>query len=117
MRPGTVQDKGTVRQRREVGLVEPLTPRLGVDPLAVQPLVDRVRPGAVAGMKIVPKCHKVAVVLATAKCAGAMAGRESGRLVEEEQLGEPARLQQPLPAPAAELEPAGDPAPGAVAGG
>ena len=39
-----------------------------------------------------------------------MAGGERRRLVEEEQLREPARLQQPRPLPAPELEPAGDPA-------
>jgi hypothetical protein len=39
-----------------------------------------------------------------------VAGRERGRLVEEEELGEASRLQQRVPAPAAELEPAGDPA-------
>ena len=39
-----------------------------------------------------------------------MPGSERGRLVEEEELGEAARLEQRLAVPAAELEPAGDPA-------
>ena len=39
-----------------------------------------------------------------------MTGRERGRLVQEEQLGEPARLQQRAALPAAELEPTRDPA-------
>ena len=39
-----------------------------------------------------------------------MAGGEGGRLVEEEELRELARLHQRPPMPAAELEPAGDPA-------
>jgi hypothetical protein len=43
-----------------------------------------------------------------------MAGRERGGLVEEEQLREPARLQQRRPVPAAELEPARDPPPPVV---
>ena len=44
-----------------------------------------------------------------------MPGRERGRLVEEEELGEPSRLHQRRAVPAAELEPAGDPALAVVA--
>ena len=54
--------------------------------------------------------HEPVVVLAPAERAGPVAGGERGRLVEEEQLREPARLQQPRPLPALELEPAADPA-------
>jgi hypothetical protein len=43
-----------------------------------------------------------------------MAGGERRRLVEEEQLGEPSRLQQRTAPPTAEAEPAGDPAPPGV---
>src|SRR5439155_794137 len=74
------------------------------EPLLVQPLVDLVR-AARSGER-----EESLVVLAPAERAGAVPGRERGRLVEEEQLGEPPRLQQRLPPPAAELEPAGDPA-------
>ena len=44
-----------------------------------------------------------------------MSGRESRRLVEEEELGELSRLHERLAVPAAELEPAGDPALAVVA--
>jgi hypothetical protein len=44
-----------------------------------------------------------------------VAGREGGRLVEEEQLREPARLHEWSAVPAAEAQPAGDPAPAVVA--
>jgi hypothetical protein len=52
----------------------------------------------------------VVVVGPAAQRARAVAGRKRRRLVEKEQLGEPARLQQALPLPATELESAGDPA-------
>jgi hypothetical protein len=43
-----------------------------------------------------------------------MARRERGRLVQEEQLGEPAGLQEWLAVPAAEPEPARDPSPACI---
>jgi hypothetical protein len=43
-----------------------------------------------------------------------MSGREGRRLVEEEELGEPARLEQRPALPPSELEPARDPAPAVV---
>ncbi len=82
----------------------------GIDPLTVQPRVDRVDPGPLRRVQLVPKCHKGAVVLTAAEGAGAMAGRERRSLVQEEQLREPPRLQEALPSPAAKLEPARDPA-------
>src|SRR5262245_26875634 len=89
----------------------PLRPRPRLDPLLVQPGVDRVRPSRIAGMKFVPKCHKLAVVLVAAEGARAVSGGERGRLVEEEQLRELAGLQERGTIPAPELEPACDPAP------
>ena len=50
------------------------------------------------------------VVLAAAERAWPVAGRERGRLVEEEQLREAAGLKERVTLPAAELESAGDPA-------
>src|SRR5204862_6188390 len=50
------------------------------------------------------------VVLAAAERARPVACGEGRRLVEKEQPGEAPGLQQRVPAPAAELEPAGDPA-------
>ena len=44
-----------------------------------------------------------------------MTGGERRRLVEEEELGEASGLQQRAALPAAELEPARDPAPSVVA--
>jgi ketosteroid isomerase-like protein len=57
----------------------------------------------------------VELVLVPAERAGAMAGGERRRLVQEEQLGEAAGLKQGPPLPATELEPAGDPALAVVA--
>ena len=62
------------------------------------------------GMELAPERAEANVVLAPAQRAGTVAGSEGGRLVEEEELREPPRLQQRLPMPAAELEPARDPA-------
>ena len=50
------------------------------------------------------------VVLPAAQRARAVPGGERRRLVEEEELGEPARLHHRPALPAPELEPAGDPA-------
>ena len=58
-----------------------------------------------------PQLVEADVVLAPALRARPVAGGERGRLVEEEQLGELPRLHQRRAVPAAELEPAGDPAP------
>src|SRR6185369_10583723 len=54
--------------------------------------------------------QEAVVVLAPAQRARAVAGRERGRLVEEEQLGEAPRLEQRSAVPAAEAQAAGDPA-------
>ncbi len=67
------------------------------------------------GVQIAPELAEAHVVGAPAECAGAVPRRERRHLVEEEQLGEQPGLQQRPALPAAELQPAGDPAPRAVA--
>jgi len=66
-------------------------------------------------MELLPECTEANVVLTTTESARPMAGGERGRLVEEEELREPAGLEEPRSPPAAKLEPAGDPAPPVVA--
>jgi hypothetical protein len=90
-----------------------LLARLG-EALLVESCVDRVCTD-VAGMELAPELAEANVVLAAAERAGPMSRREGRRLVEEEELREAAGLQQSLAAPAAELEPARDPALAAVA--
>ena len=67
------------------------------------------------GCSVAPQRDEAVVVLAPAQRARAVPGGHRGRLVEEEQLGEAARLQQRRALPAAEAQPAGDPAPAGVA--
>jgi len=102
-----------VRQRLEWGLEPPLNvPARGPrgDPLGMQPRIQRIGPSAVSEVKIVPKCDKLSVVLVAAEGAGAVTGGKCCRLVEEEQLGESARLEEALALPPPELQAAGDPA-------
>jgi hypothetical protein len=73
-------------------------------PLAVQPRVHGIR------ARLSHELEKADVVGPAAQRTRSVACSECGRLVQEEELGELARLQQPAPAPASELEPAGDPA-------
>src|SRR5829696_5731206 len=61
-------------------------------------------------MELAPELPEPDVVLTATQCARPVPGRERRRLVQEEQLGELPRLHQRLPVPAAELEPARDPA-------
>src|SRR5262249_60501871 len=70
----------------------------------VQPRVDLVR-AARAG-----QLEKPVVLLPAAESARPVPGRERRGLVEEEQLREPPRLKERMPVPAAELQPARDPA-------
>ena len=91
-----------------------LCARHGVDALTVQLRVDRVR-ADLTGMDRAPDLAEAVVVGAPAERTRAMTGGEGGRLVEEEELGEAARLEQRPALPAAELELAGDPAPAVVA--
>src|SRR5439155_20482520 len=81
----------------------------GREPIRVELGVDRVRPD-LPGVEIPPDPHQTVVVLAPAQRARAMPRGERGRLVEEEQLREAARLHEWPAMPIAELEPAGDPA-------
>src|SRR5262245_17522873 len=81
-------------------------PAAAVDALAVELLVHRVR--STRPREELAEAH---VVLPAAQGARPVARRERGRLVEEEELRELARLEQRLAVPAAELEPARDPAP------
>ncbi|MET0512129.1 MAG: hypothetical protein ABW135_10680 [Thermoleophilaceae bacterium] len=73
----------------------------------MQPRVDGVGAG-VAWVELAPDRAQALVVRAPALGAWAMAGREGGRLVEEEQLRVAAGLQQRLTAPAAKSQTAGD---------
>ena len=66
---------------------------LGLESLLVELGVDRI--GArLPGMKLAPELAEANVVLAPAERTRAMSGGESRRLVEEEELREPARLKQ-----------------------
>jgi hypothetical protein len=84
------------------------------EPLPVQARVDDVRPG-LARVPLGPEVAEAHIVLAPAERAGPVPGGEGGRLVEEEQLGEPPRLEERRAVPAAELQAARDPAPPGVA--
>ena len=79
------------------------------EPLAVQAGVDRVRTG-LPGVAVTPELSEADVVLAPAERAGPVPCGVRGCLVEEEQLGEPARLQERGAVPPAEAQPARDPA-------
>jgi hypothetical protein len=87
-----------------------MTPRHGVEALLVQLRVHRVG-SDLARMEPLPRAGECVVVLPAAERAGAVSRRERGRLVEEEQLGEPTRLHQGRPVPPAEPEAARDPSP------
>ena len=97
-----LEHERTVGKVRELGSVQPPSARR-VEPLRVEALVDLVGPRA-------DERHEAVVVLAAAERTRPVAGGERRRLVEEEQLREPAGLEQPRPLPVLELEPAGDPA-------
>ena len=80
-----------------------------VDALRVELRVDRVG-AALVRMQLEPEGGEAVVVGAPAERARAMPGRERRRLVEKEELREAPGLHQSLAVPAAELEPARDPA-------
>ena len=69
----------------------PLRPGRGIDALRVQLRVDGVGAG-LGWVELAPDRAQALVVRAPALGAWAMAGREGGRLVEEEQLRVAARL-------------------------
>jgi hypothetical protein len=80
------------------------------DTLVVELGVDRV--GArLARVEGAPDLGEAPVVGVAAERAGSVACRERSHLVEEEELRELAGLEERAALPAAELEPAGDPAP------
>ena len=106
------EDERAVRKLLERHGVQAALPVLG-KPLRVELGIDRIGP-ACAGVTVAPDGAEALVVLPAAQRAGPMPCGERRRLVEEEQLGEAAGLQQRSPQPAAELEPAGDPAPAVV---
>src|SRR4029077_6109653 len=92
-------------QRRLIVL---LRPGPEVDALGVQPGVDRI--GAQpARVQVAPELSESLVVRVPAERARTMPCGERRRLVEEEELGELAGLQQRAAMPAAELELTRDP--------
>ncbi len=104
-----MQDKRAVGKLVELGHVVELRACAGGDPFAVELRVYRVG-SDLTRMQLGPDRREAIVVLAAAERARAMSGGKRGRLVEEEQLSEAARLQERATLPAAELEPTGDPA-------
>src|SRR4051812_29125002 len=77
-------------------------------PLAMQYLVDVARENIRYAISLLPAAAKAIGVVAAAEEAWAVAGRQRGRFVEEEQFG-PAPARHHLAAPAAEFADAGDP--------
>ena len=75
----------------------------------MQSRVDRIGSGLVAWMKGAPRCCEPPIVVVPAEGAGTVAGGEGGCLIEKEQLGEPAGLEESRALPALEFEPTGDP--------
>src|SRR6266508_2023987 len=107
--PILLADHRPVGKIGELGLVQSFPP-VGIDPLPVQRPVHVVGPGRPTRVYVRPCLAKAQEVFAPALRTGPVAGSEGCGLVQEEELGEPARAHQ-LPAPALELEPAGDPPP------
>jgi len=110
LRHAIVEDERTVRQLGEWLLVQPTLARPRDEPLVVQPQVDRVR-ARVARVQFAPHGDEAVVVGPPALRARPVAGGERGRLVEEEERRVAPGLDDRVAAPAAELEPARDPAP------
>src|SRR4051812_22601193 len=75
----------------------------------MQDAVDRGGPRTLTAVRHRPGRGEAREVVAPALGAGAVAGGERGRLVEEEQLGVAAWGQDRVTAPAMELQPAGHP--------
>jgi hypothetical protein len=84
------------------------------DALEVELLVDRIGAGP-TGMELVPDVPEANIVLSATEGTRSVAGRERRGLVEEEELCEATWLEKRSPPPAAEFEPAGDPALAVVA--
>jgi len=114
MRLSLDQHEGPVWHVVQVGAVVPLPACLAVVSLPMELRVDLV--GAdLPRVEVAPQRAEPLVVPAAAECTRAMPGSERGRLVEEEELGELARLEQRMTVPAAEGQAAGDPASPVVA--
>src|SRR5580765_755241 len=109
MRLAAMKDERAVGKLLERRGVTALRARVRRETLAMQARVDGVRV-LLPGMEVCPDLDKTSVVLAAAERARPVAGRERRRLVEEEELGEAARLHQWVPVPAPERKPACDPA-------
>ena len=93
LRRTLLHDESPVRQLRVRHEMQQPAARGRVDPLGVQLRVDRVRP-VLPGVQLEPAGGEGAVILAPAESTGAVACCECSRLVEEEELGEPAGLQK-----------------------
>src|SRR5262249_50000703 len=98
----------------ELDVVQATVPRPAVQPFGVQEAVDCVGVRS-TGMQDLPQGAEPDVVPAPAERARAVAGGKRGRVVEEGELGEAARLQEGRAPPTAELEAARDPASAGVA--
>src|SRR4051812_23405625 len=90
-----------------------LRERARLDALEVELRVDPVG-SDLARVELTPPRDERLVVRSPAESARPVAGRERGHLIEEEQLREPAGLQQPLAMPASKPEATCDPAPAVV---
>src|SRR5262245_58114421 len=108
-RLATVQHEGAIREALESDTMQPPPTRARADPLDVELGVDRVRALLVA-VELTPEIAEAPVVRTAAERARTVSRRERSRLAEDEQPGEAAGLQERRAAPAAELEPARDPA-------
>ena len=108
VRRAVMEDEGAVGKLGVPGFVESVSAGRRLDPLRVEPLVDRIR--ADVAVELAPERGEARVVLTAAESAGPMARGERSRLVQEEQLGELAGLQQRGPVPATELQATRNPA-------
>jgi hypothetical protein len=103
-----LQDEGAVRQLGDRRLVKAPLIRSRIETLGVELGVDRVG-SDLARMQVAPDREQLVIVLAAALRTGAMAGGERRHLVEEEELGVAARLDERTSPSSAELEPARNP--------
>ena len=109
MRGVAVKHERPVGQAVERRRVKAMRTRVLVDTLEVQLRVDGVRSGRTR-MQLPPEREEAVVVLPPAQRARTVTGRQRGGFVEEEQLGELARLQERMAVPSTEAQPARDPA-------
>ena len=107
-RRGSMNDEGAVRHVVEQHVVMPLGARPVDQALAMEPIVYRVGTDR-AAMELAPDLSEADVVLAPTERARAVPCGERRDLVEKEELGEAARLQEGITPPASEAESARDP--------